>query len=63
MLQAQQICSLAAQIAKSDKAESDEPLIDAAAIQSLANLLWVVKFVTPAVFVGIFLAIAAYLLG
>jgi hypothetical protein len=30
---------------------------------ALAKLLWVVKFVTPAGFVAIFIAIAAFLLG
>jgi hypothetical protein len=44
-------------------AESTEPSLAAASIAGLAKLLWVVKFVTPAVFVAIFIAIAAFLLG
>lgn len=40
-----------------------EPSVTVAAIDGVAKWLWVVKFVTPAVFVAIFAVIAVLLLG
>ena len=42
---------------------SAETSADVASIDGLAKLLWIVKYVTPAVFVAIFAAIAYFLLG
>ncbi|MFM6966469.1 MAG: hypothetical protein ACKOWI_03790 [Rhodoluna sp.] len=54
--------ALAALLAKEGSAAADvSPAL--ASINGLSKLLWIVKFVTPAVFVAIFAAISYFLLG
>jgi hypothetical protein len=54
--------ALAALLAKDGTAAS-ETSTGVASIDGLAKLLWIVKYVTPAVFVAIFAAISYFLLG
>jgi len=60
---AQYSAATEAQAVAAHLATSSEASLGAAAIHDLAKFLWVVKFVTPTVFVAIFLAIAGFLLA
>lgn len=54
--------AISALLAK-DENSTSENLVSGKAIIGLAKLLWIVKYVTPAVFVAIFAAISYFLLG
>lgn len=54
--------AISALLAK-DENSTSENLVSGTAILGLAKLLWIVKYVTPAVFVAIFVAISYFLLS